>query len=398
MKTELSSHPMNIFKLVIAASISLMISISSSAKTQDIDYLGLAALLISDGNFDRAEMMLVNVEKPNDEGEVMSIDYAQYHLLKGLLAFKRGDYEDAEAQYELSIEQGQEDKLIHIYLAQTHYALNEFELALNDIENSEEVGQAMASVFSLKAQCHWKIKQYDSAWVALDQGVMQFPSDTRFERQKIYYLIEKGLYQTAITLAKAFLENNENSESMVKEYIALGRALRESGQVKLAVEVLEKAKLLFPTSVPVATELAHVYMKQDQILTASDIFAQAYILEPKLAADTAELYRQAGRLYRALNINSEIPDQKTKMKQRLAILVELSDFESVAAMDDALERLGLYENQDILYAHAYSLYRTGAFDQSRSQLSGLTRPDLFRKATELRSAMEKCEGATWQCF
>ena len=309
MKTELSSHPMNIFKLVIAASISLMISISSSAKTQDIDYLGLAALLISDGNFDRAEMMLVNVEKPNEEGEVMSIDYAQYHLLKGLLAFKRGDYEDAEAQYELSIEQGQEDKLIHIYLAQTHYALNEFELALNDIENSEEVGQAMASVFSLKAQCHWKIKQYDSAWVALDQGVMQFPSDTRFERQKIYYLIEKGLYQTAITLAKAFLENNENSESMVKEYIALGRALRESGQVKLAVEVLEKAKLLFPTSVPVATELAHVYMKQDQILTASDIFAQAYILEPKLAADTAELYRQAGRLYRALNINSEIPDQ-----------------------------------------------------------------------------------------
>ena len=117
-----------------------------------------------------------------------------------------------------------------------------------------------------------------------------------------------------------------------------------------------------------------------------------------MAADTAELYRQAGRLYRAININSEIPDQKTKMKQRLAILVELSDFESVAAMDDALERLGLYENQDILYAHAYSLYRTGAFDQSRSQLSGLTRPDLFRKATELRSAMEKCEGATWQCF
>ena len=121
MKTELSSHPMNVFKLVIATCISLMISISSSAKTQDIDYLGLAALLISDGNFDRAEIMLVNVEKPNEEGEVMSIDYPQYHLLKGLLAFKRGDYEDAEAQYELSIEQGQEDKLIHIYLAQTHY-------------------------------------------------------------------------------------------------------------------------------------------------------------------------------------------------------------------------------------------------------------------------------------
>jgi len=389
---------MNCFKLVTAVLMSLMVSLNVNAKPQEVDHLGLAALLISDGNLNRAEAILNDLSKPNNDGEVIELDYAQYHLLKGLLAFKLGDYEEAEVEYELSIEQGQQDKLIHIYLAQTHYALNEFQLALMDIENSQEVGEAMASVYSLKAQCHWKLTEYNLAWVALDQGVAQFPSETRFDRQKIYYLIEKGLYQTAIKLAKEYLANNANTESMVKEYIALGRALRESGQMALATEVLEKAKLLFPQSVPVATELAHVYLKKEQTLSASDIFAQAFILEPKLAADTAELYRQAGRLYRALNINSEISDQKAKMKQRLAILVELSDFESVAAMGSALERLGLYQNQDILYAHAYSLYRTGDFEQARVQLSGLTRPDLFRKATELRSAMEKCEGATWQCF
>lgn len=403
MKTGLSSHNMHTnkmssLKVVIAACISLMVSVSTIAKTQEVDHLGLAALLISDGNLNRAESLLSELEKPNKEGKAFELDYAQYHLLKGLLAFKMGDYESAEVQYELSIEQGQDDKLIHIYLAQTHYALNEFQLSLIDIENSKEVGQAMASVFSLKAQCNWKLGEYDSAWVALDEGAKQFPSETRFDRQKIYYLIEKGLYQTAIELAKNYLSANEHTAGMVKEYIALGRALRESGQILLATEVLEKAKLIFPESVPVATELAHVYLKKEQILTASDIFAQAFILEPKLAADTAELYRQAGRLYRALNINSEITDQKSKMKQRLAILVELNDFESVAAMGSSLERLGLYENQDILYAHAYSLYRTGDFKHARVQLSGLTRSDLFRKATELRSAMEKCEGATWQCF
>ena len=412
MKTELSSitktMTMNKIKTVAAVCLGVAISFSSVEAKQaekEVDHLGLAALLISDGNLNRAESLLREleepneIEKPNEKGDSVELDYAQYHLLKGLLAFKLGDYEEAEIQYELSIEQGQQDKLIHIYLAQTHYALNEFQLALNDIANSEEIGRAMASVYSLQAQCHWKLGQYDSAWTALDSGVKQFPNETRFDRQKIYYLIEKGLFQTAIELAKAYLADPRvATDSMVKEYIALGRALRESGQVELAAEVLEKAKLLFPKSVAVATELAHVYLKKEQTLSASDIFAQAYIMEPKLAADTAELYRQAGRLYRALNINGEITDQKSKMKQRLAILVELSDFESVAAMGSALERLGLYENQDILYAHAYSLYRTGDFNQARTQLSALTRPDLFRKATELRSAMEKCEGATWQCF
>jgi tetratricopeptide (TPR) repeat protein len=398
MRTELNNHKIRRLKVVAAACISLIMSVSTTAKTQEVDHLGLAALLISDGNLNRAESLLSDLENPNKVAEEVKLDYAQYHLLKGLLAFKMGDYESAEVQYELSIEQGQNDKLIHIYLAQTHYALNEFQLSLIDIENSKEVGQAMASVFSLKAQCNWKLAEYDSAWAALDEGAKQFPSETRFDRQKIYYLIEKGLYQTAIDLAKSYLAGNEQKSGMVKEYIALGRALRESGQMSLATEVLEKAKLMYPKSVPVATELAHVYLKKEQILTASDIFAQAFILEPKLAADTAELYRQAGRLYRALNINSEISDQKSKMKQRLAILVELNDFESVAAMGSALERLGLYANQDILYAHAYSLYRTGDFMQARVQLSGLTRSDLFRKATELRSAMERCEGATWRCF
>lgn len=386
---------MTMVKALSVSVLAWVLSAQVNAKSQEVDHLGLAALLLSDGNLNRAETVLKQVEQPDEDGQLPKVDYAQYHLLKGLLAFKMGQYEDAEAQYELSLQQGQEDKLIHIYLAQTHYALSNFRAALLDIENAEEVGEAMASVYSLSAQCHWKLGEYDAAWAALDQGEEKFPLETRYQRQKIYYLIEKGLYQTAIELAQNYLETKDGG---VKEYIALGRALRESGQNELAAQVLEKAKLLFPESVAVSTELAHVYVNREALLTASDLFAQATIQEPKLAADTAELYRQAGRLYRALNINSEISDQKAKMKQRLAILVELGDFESVAAMDDALSRLGLYENQDILYAHAYSLYRTGDFPTAKGQLSKITRPDLFKKATELRSAMERCDGATWQCY
>jgi len=352
--------------------------------------LALAALLISDGNLHRASSELDKLEPTEDD-----LDLAQYYLLRGLLAYKSADYASANMHYLASLNNGQQDPLIHIYLAQSYYALQDYANALLAIDDSGEQGKALSSVYSLQAQCHWKLKQYDAAWQALDTGASQFPGDNRFDRQKIYYLIEKGLYQSAIEIAQPFLKTIDGGE---KEYLALGRALRGSGQAELAVEVLEKAKLLYPQSSSVLTELAHAYMKQDKLITASDLFSQAYILQPKLASDASELHRQAGRLYRALNINGEIQDQKAKLKQRLAILVELGDFESVAAMDEALTRLSLYENQDIRYAHAYALFRTGDFDHAKLQLSQLTRADLFRKAIELRKAMDKCEGAAWLCY
>ncbi len=369
---------------------SLLGSLSVCAKASDeAQLLDLAALLISDGNFMRAKNLLDEIDIKNDD-----VDVAHFYLLSGLLAYKNGDFKRATSDYQASLQNGQEDKLIYIYLAQTHYAQENYQQAITAIDLSGDKGIELSSVYSLKAQCYWKLNKLDDAWVALESGRIGFPGDNRFDRQKMYYLIELGLYQGAIDLALPFLQ----TASAEQEYIALGRALRGSGQNNLAIKMLEKAKLLYPLSTPVITELAHAYIKKDQFITASDLFSQAYIQQPKLAADTSELLRQAGRLYRALNINSEIIDQKAKLKQRLAILVELQDFESVAAMDEALNRLGLYENEDIRYAHAYALFRTGDFTQSKIQLSQLKRKDLFRKASELRQAMVKCQGSAWQCY
>ena len=369
----------------------------------DDEPLNLAALLISDGNLNRAQLVLDAVDVNNT-----ATDLPQYYLLTGLLAFKNQQYQQAVDGYELSVNAGQKDPLIHVYLAQAHYSLLNYQLALTAISAYEQALQSQAqqnqqqylgfpqpSIYALQAQCFWQLKMMNQAWQALDNGNALFSHDSRFDRQKIYYLIEQGLFQQAIEIAEHFLKGNDATD---KEYIALGRALRESGQFYLAEQVLEKAKLLFPQSAAVMTELAHVYLKEEKSTVASDLFYQAWVIEPKLAADTAELYRQSGRLYRALNINSEIIDQKAKLKQRLAILIELGDFESVAAMNDAMNRLQLFENQDLRYAHAYALFRTGDFAFAKQQLSQLTRADLFRKATELRKAMDTCEGAAWLCY
>jgi hypothetical protein len=53
--------------------------------------------------------------------------------------------------------------------------------------------------------------------------------------------------------------------------------------------------------------------------------------------------------------------------------------------------------EDIRYALAYSHFRGGNFEASERHLSALTRPELFRKATELRRLMQDCGQNRWNC-
>ncbi|HSW60135.1 MAG TPA: hypothetical protein VLJ60_05015, partial [bacterium] len=51
-------------------------------------------------------------------------------------------------------------------------------------------------------------------------------------------------------------------------------------------------------------------------------------------------------------------------------------------------RAGLLENEDIIYAFAYSYFMTGNYLKTEDLLSRITRNDLFKKAAELRKSME----------
>ena len=119
--------------------------------------------------------------------------------------------------------------------------------------------------------------------------------------------------------------------------------------------------------------------------------------EPELLADAAELYRRAGWLIQALTLNGQVIDQPKKLKQRLAIFLELERFDQAAAMREDLLRVGLLADEDIRYALAYALFKTGRYDEAEAELQQLTRSDLFRRAIELRRAMEQCAENPWRC-
>ncbi|MEM7055194.1 MAG: hypothetical protein AAF446_11730, partial [Pseudomonadota bacterium] len=106
---------------------------------------------------------------------------------------------------------------------------------------------------------------------------------------------------------------------------------------------------------------------------------------------------RAGWLMQALSLNAQVIDQSRKLKQRLAIFVELGRFDQAAGMHNDLTRVGLLEDEDIRYALAFAYFRIGDFDQAERQLVQLTRADLFRKAAELRRIMEQCAEEPWLC-
>ncbi|MGH8033991.1 MAG: hypothetical protein ACREO9_02110, partial [Lysobacterales bacterium] len=111
-----------------------------------------------------------------------------------------------------------------------------------------------------------------------------------------------------------------------------------------------------------------------------------------------ELYRRSGQIHRALMLNSQLSDQSEKFRQRLAIYLQMQRFEQVVAMETALRRTGLMENEDLRYAMAYALFNTGEFEAAETYLGTLNRPDLFRKAAELRRAIVDCAGDRWKCM
>ena len=53
---------------------------------------------------------------------------------------------------------------------------------------------------------------------------------------------------------------------------------------------------------------------------------------------------------------------------------------------------------NLRYAIAYALFKTGDFEDAERHLAQLNRPDLFRKAAELRRAIQDCTEDHWKCL
>ncbi len=375
--------------LWMPAALWLALAVHAADEAPPVDHLELAALMLRDGNLDRAATALAQVDLQAEE-----TDLQRFHILSGLLHVRRAQHGEALDAFARAMALGEVDAVIHVHRAQSAFALERYALAIEALDDAGPAIARIASVYHMRAQSHWLLGQRADALAVMQQAAMLFPADRSFPRRRIFYLIDMGLHHRAAELGRAYLARF-NAEAT--DHIAIANALRFSGDLAQALFFLEAARLKFPDNADVTKSLAAAYIQEGHYHSAAALIHDAALRDPVLLPEAAELYRRAGLPFLALSLNSRITDQAEKLKQRLAILIELGHHDQAVAMIDDIRRVRIDADESIRYALAYALFKSGQFDRAESYLAQISQPELFKKAIELRKAMQDCDQTAWRC-
>ena len=356
----------------------------------EVDRLELAALLLRDGQAARAAAVLAEIDPEAEE-----VDLRRYHTLAGLAALESKAFDQAVTHFEAAIAAGADEPELHLRLAGAHFQAGRYDEALGALDRAGERLAGHPAACLLRAHAHWRQGRLAEAYEALAAGARTHPDHPEIQKQQVLLLLELALFQQARASAERFLGRRG---ATADDYVLVAEALRKAGQVERAVQRLEEARLRFPDSERVAIALARAYADAGRPLSAGVVLQEASVRHPRLAVESAELFRRAGAHLRALHMNARVTDQKEKVRQRLGILIDMGAYERAAALEPRLERLGLLEDENIRYALAYAAFRIGDFDAAMRHLSGLSDASLFEKGIALRKAMDACRKSEAGCL
>lgn len=385
---------------------------SANAKTKPeevdtTDHLSLATLMLYDGSYEKAEEAIQWVDT-----EKKGFDFARYFSLRGIISMRLFNYQNAVKHLQAAIEQTKIkvykpvknidieairiEKMgqLNLQLAEAYYQLKNYSSVIEVLDAAGEAGVARPQLFTLRADCYWKLKQNGDAFDALEQGYQKFPEAVSLIKQTFFYYAELGLYQTASNEAERYFEI---ATPDAKDYIAFAQVLSGSGEREKAMRILEKAKLMFPETSKIPVLLGHLYLKKDMRHVAANLFEFGSYYDKKYVPEAAEVYRRAQAFTSSLRMNAQIQNPKAKLKQRISIFLELGEFEKIVALKDALRRYGMLKDENLRYALAYAYFKLGDYDRSERHLKKLTNSELFAKTTEIRKSIEKCRDSEMEC-
>lgn len=355
--------------------------------------LRLAAVMIRDGHYDRAEAVLKGINP-----ELTAVDSARFYTLRALLALNQRRYSECRDDLIQALRVAPKDKrdrTIYLYLAQANYGLNDYKGAVEAIDQLSEGHRKIVRIHLMRVNSYWQLKQHSSAFSALELAEQRFPENTQFAKLRLLYLLDLGLNSEAVSAAESYLAKAGRSP---ETYLTLGEALRRSRQFAQALQFLEQAKLEFPHNEKIYLSLAHCYLDFNKPRLAGKILERLAILNPKFLSETAELYRRANDTRRALYLNAQLSDQSVKMRQRLGILVQKKSWEEAYALKPRLKRLGLLGDQHVSYALAFVSFQSGRYSAAKSLLENVRDNQLYKSALKLRRAIEVAEKEQSESF
>jgi tetratricopeptide (TPR) repeat protein len=369
---------------------SLLLLVAAPA-AEEVDPLALAALLLKDGHADRASAVLQEVD-PKSE----TLDQPKYFFLRGLIEADQGRFKEAARSFQGSVrairaspEHSADPRLrdLHVLWAQAHQQAGESAEAVAALDAAGPLLAQSTEADLLRGVAERSRGRTTEAWTALRRGRTRAPDHLELLRQQVSLAIEVGLFETS---RGPIAELLGHPGATAEDALLIAQSLRAAKQMLLAAEVLERARLRF-SGRAIETQLARAYLEGGWTDTAGALLRRAVLaVDPGLAPDAAEVLRRAGKTRAALEVNGLVGDQKSKVRQRLGLLIELERFEEAAALAPRISRLGLLAEEPIAYALAYAEFRGGRYGLAESRLSKIQDPDLFAKAAELRRAIEAC--------
>ncbi len=374
---------------VFACILIYALAFSANAEEVKVDYMSLTALMIKEGDYVRAGEAIEKVDQKDEK-----LDRKRFYTLHGIISLNKELYSKSIGEFDSAIAAGQENKIIHVYLAQAYMGLEKYEQALSQLSRTGELEATMAGIWLLRSQAYWLNGDKYKAWDVLNSAETRFPEEKVFLRNKMFYGIELGLFQEAIRLGQYYIENHDAS---VNDYVSLGDALRRSGKPEDALRFLELARVRYPGEKNVYVAMAHAYSDMDNLSAAAAMLEEGGHYHNKLYKDSAELYKKSGNIERAFFNNSKVLDQKSKLIQRMSLQLETENYDQVLAMRNDLLRVRLLDEDEYRYVMAYAQFKVGDYQAAESMLENIKDARMFRKATELRKVMAGCANEKWLC-
>lgn len=370
----------NITLLLIA--IFMMLPLFGENIDKDIDYLGVTAILLRDGNYERAEETLMAIDIDDEE-----LDLNRYYTLKGLIELRLQRYEESLKSFNTANMIGETNPVIYAYISQSYFAIKDYQSSIDAINKVPNI-RLFPDLYGLKSQAFWLMGNKSEGFKIIEEGIVTFPEKITFRQQKVNYLIELDLTQAAMECANSIIELDKSDPEL---YLTLAESFRKGQEAKRAVILMEEAYLKFPDNHRILLMMAQCYVDMERYLTAAKLVEKVSLEDSKYLKDSAELYMEAGNIQRALYINYQVSDKDTKAKLRFNLLISMERFEEAVAIIPRLERTGLMEDESLIYAAAYVYFKVQKYKASIDYLSRIRGERLFRQASKLRKAIKVME-------
>ena len=352
-----------------------------------VDYLSLATMLIKDGNYPRAEKTLAKIESPEDD-QLAVID-----SLWGMVLLNKKKYAQALEKFQKALKQGLNEPELYLYQAESLLRLNRLPEASESLKKFPVEQKQKLPFFLVQSEIFWSMGKKAQAWEQINQAMELGLSQSVLVKKKFYYLIEEGLYQSAQSLAFKQLNNPNN----FNDVLAMASTLRQKGQLDVALPLLQALLTQRPGKELVALAIAQCYLAKGETYSAALVLEESTKHNSSLGYEAGELLRQVGKSYRARFLNLSNTDPQKQLKQKLVLYLEDDDYHSLKFMIPQLRKHQLLEDQEIRYAVAYSLYRTGDLAKSESYLQSIDQDGLFEKSIELKKEIGECRKEKWAC-